>query len=280
MRSTPNWIPIERGTRLTDSSGCSPFQALVNIMTRLRSPDGCPWDREQDHHTLKPYLLEEAYEVLDAIDAADDGELCSELGDVLLQVVFHAQIASETGRFSIDDVCRAITDKLIRRHPHVFADGSAENSGEVLRNWEQIKREEREGNDKAPVSALDGVPRPLPALLRAERIQQRASRVGFDWDQVDGALAKVSEEIDELRQECDNGGSPERINEEFGDLLFALVNVARFMKVAPEDALRGAVDKFDRRFRRVERVFATRGTSLREATLEEMDTVWNEIKAE
>lgn len=249
-------------------------------MTRLRSPDGCPWDREQDHNTLKPYLLEEAYEVLDAIDGDNDGELCSELGDVLLQVVFHAQVASETGRFSVDDVCRAITDKLIRRHPHVFADVAVENSGEVLRNWEQIKREEREGNDTPPVSALDGVPRPLPALLRAERIQQRASRVGFDWDQVDGALAKVSEEIDELRQECDNGGTPERINEEFGDLLFALVNVARFMQVAPEDALRGAVDKFDRRFRRVERVFAARGTSLREATLEEMDTVWNEIKAE
>jgi MazG family protein len=154
------------------------------------------------------------------------------------------------------------------------------DSDDVLRNWEQIKLQER-GGDEGPVpSALDGVPGALPALLRAQLVQEKSSRVGFDWDQVDGALTKVTEEINELRQECDDGGTPERITEEFGDLLFALVNVARFMKVAPEDALRGAVDKFDRRFRRVERVFAARGTSLCEATLEEMDTVWNEIKAE
>lgn len=256
----------------------SPFEQLVGVMRRLRAPDGCPWDREQDHATLKPYLLEEAYEVLEAIDEGDDAELCSELGDVLLQVVFHAQVASETDRFGVDDVCQAIVDKLVRRHPHVFGDVNVDGSGDVVRNWEQIKLAERAGRGSEPPSALDGVPVVLPALQRAQRVQEKASRVGFDWDQVDGALSKVTEEIEELRQEHDQGGTPERINEEFGDLLFALVNVARFMKVAPEDALRGAVNKFDRRFRRVERVFAERGTSLHEATLEEMDTVWNEIK--
>ncbi|MDA0335001.1 MAG: nucleoside triphosphate pyrophosphohydrolase [bacterium] len=265
---------------MTDSTTCSAFHELVRIMTRLRAADGCPWDREQDHNTLKPHLLEETYEVLDAIDAGDDDELRSELGDVLLQVVFHAQIASESGRFTADDVCRAITDKLIRRHPHVFADVAVADADDVLRNWEQIKREERSSDEGPAPSALDGIPRPMPALLRAQRVQEKASRVGFDWEHVDGALAKVTEEIEELRQECDAGGTPERIHEEFGDLLFALVNVARFMKVAPEDALRGAVDKFDRRFRRVEQVLAARGTSLRAATLQEMDTVWNEIKAE
>ncbi len=265
---------------MTDSSNRSPFVELVDIMARLRAPGGCPWDREQDHATLKPYLLEEAYEVLDAIDAGDDGELCAELGDVLLQVVFHAQVASEADRFTVDDVCQAIVDKLIRRHPHVFGDTAVDGAGDVLRNWEQIKLEERGGAPESPPSALDGVPRPMPALLRAQRVQEKASRVGFDWESVDGALDKVSEEIEELRRECADGGPPERVTEEFGDLLFALVNVARFMKVVPEDALRGAVDKFDRRFRRVEEVFAQRGTNLRQATLEEMDTVWDEVKNE
>lgn len=256
----------------------SPFEQLVAVMRRLRAPEGCPWDREQDHVTLKPYLLEEAYEVLEAIDAGDDAELCSELGDVLLQVVFHAQVAAEADRFGVDDVCQAIVDKLVRRHPHVFGDVAVDNAGDVVRNWEQIKLQERAGRQHAPPSALDGVPVALPALQRAQRVQQKASRVGFDWDAVDGALAKVTEEVEELRQAHEEGESPERVSEEFGDLLFALVNVSRFMKVAPEDALRGAVNKFDRRFRRVEQVFAERGTSLHEATLEEMDTVWNEIK--
>lgn len=254
------------------------FTELVAIMAHLRGADGCPWDREQNHETLKPFLLEEAYEVLEAIDDGDDGELCGELGDVLLQVVFHSQVAAEVGRFNIDDVCRAIVEKLVRRHPHVFGETSVRGSSDVLRNWEQIKLEERSSADGPPPSALDGVPKPMPALLRAQRVQEKASRVGFDWDQVDGALDKVSEEIEELRQERDKGGTADRISDEFGDLLFSLVNVARFMKVVPEDALRGAVEKFDRRFRRVEQVFAARGVSLQDATMEEMDTVWNEIK--
>lgn len=265
---------------MSATNGESTFAQLVSVMARLRGSDGCPWDREQDHVTLKPYLLEETYEVLDAIDAGDDADLCGELGDVLLQVVFHAQVASETDRFTVDDVCRAIVDKLIRRHPHVFAELHVDDAGEVLRNWEQIKLEERRTDQGPAPSALDGVPRPMPALLRAQRVQEKVSRVGFDWDHVDGALDKVKEEIEELRHERDHGGTPEQITEEFGDLLFALVNVARFMKVVPEDALRGAVDKFDRRFRRVEHILAERGTSLSEATLEEMDTVWNEIKHE
>lgn len=265
---------------MTHCTKNSPFVELVDIMARLRAPGGCPWDREQDHTTLKPFLLEETYEVLDAIDAGDDGELCAELGDVLLQVVFHAQVASETDRFTVDDVCRAIVEKLIRRHPHVFGDIVVESAGDVLRNWEQIKLEERGGVHESPPSALDGVPKPLPALLRAQRVQEKASRVGFDWESVDGALHKVTEEIEELRRECADGAPTERVADEFGDLLFALVNVARFVGVVPEDALRGAVDKFDRRFRRVEEVFAQRGTSLGEATLKEMDTVWDEIKNE
>lgn len=257
----------------------TPFQELVEVMARLRSPDGCPWDREQDHTSLKPYLLEESYEVLDAIDAGDDAELCAELGDVLLQVVFHAQVANETERFSIDDVCQAIVDKLVRRHPHVFGDTEVDGSGQVLKNWEQIKLEERGTADGPPPSALDGVPRPLPALLRAQRVQEKASRVGFDWEQADGALQKVSEEVEELRRETEEGGSAERVTEEFGDLLFALVNAARFLKVVPEDALRGAVDKFESRFRQVEKTFAERGQSLQAASLEQMDAVWDEIKS-
>ena len=263
---------------MTPDADRSPFEALVHVMARLRAPDGCPWDREQDHETLKPYLLEEAYEVLDAIDAGDDEELCAELGDVLLQVVFHAQVAQEEQRFGVDDVCRAIVDKLVRRHPHVFGDVEVDDADGVVRNWEQIKLEER-GGQASQASALDGVPRALPALLRAQRVQEKARRVGFDWDRVDGPLDKVSEEFEELRREWAGDADPARVREEFGDLLFALVNAARFLGVTPEDALRGAVDKFAGRFRRVEETFRERGRSLEDASLGEMDAVWNEVKA-
>ena len=257
-------------------SGKSPFAELLAVMARLRADDGCPWDREQDHRTLKPYLLEEAYEALEAIDAGDDGELCKELGDVLLQVVFHAQIASEEGRFTIADVCRAIVDKLVRRHPHVFADVEVDGSQQVVDNWERIKQAERREQAR-PASRLEGVPASLPALLRAQRIQSKASRAGFDWDQIDGTLEKVEEEVAELRQaiaEDDAGGR----DEEFGDLLFALVNCGRFLELCPEDALRRAVDKFERRFRALETAFAERGEALEETTLEEMDRVWDQVK--
>jgi len=257
-------------------SNVDSFAELVKVMARLRAADGCPWDREQTHASLKPYLLEEAYEALEAIDVGDDGELCKELGDVLLQVVFHAQIAGEEGRFSIDDVARAIVDKLIHRHPHVFGDLEVDGADQVVTNWERIKQEERRGKDRQP-SVLDGVPKQLPALLRAQRIQGKASRVGFDWDEIAGPLAKVEEEFAELRKAMEVGSAAE-VEEEFGDLLFALVNVGRFLKVAPEDTLRRAVEKFERRFRQVEETARTQGRDLQEMSMQEMDQIWNQIK--
>jgi tetrapyrrole methylase family protein/MazG family protein len=252
-------------------------------MAQLRSDQGCPWDREQTHETLKQYLLEESYEVLDAIDAGDDDELCRELGDVLLQVVFHAQIADEEGRFDVDDVCRAVVDKLIHRHPHVFGDVEVDDADEVVTNWERIKRAERSGGD-VPASVLDGVPKQLPALLRAQRVQEKAARVGFDWTQISGPLEKVSEEFEELRREwgtpADSEKNRSRCTDELGDLLFALVNVARFQKFSPEDALRQAVDKFERRFRALEENLIARGRALEECDLEEMDRAWERVKAQ
>ena len=264
---------------MADPRPPSAFSQLVETMARLRSPEGCPWDREQDHESLKPYLLEEAYEVLEAIDAGGD-DLCAELGDLLLQIVFHAQVAAEDGRFTMDDVCRAIHDKLVRRHPHVFGDVQVGDAGQVAANWEAIKRSEREQGG-GPASVLDGVPKPLPALLRAQLVQAKASRAGFDWDRIDEPLDKVAEEFEELRGEWRGPSGPEarrRVEEEFGDLLFALVNTARFLEVDAEQALRAAVDKFGRRFRRVEAVFREQGRDLEKATLEEMDSVWNEVK--
>ena len=254
----------------------NPFVKLVEIMARLRAEDGCPWDRQQTHTSLKPYLLEEAYEVLEAIDGEDDGEFCKELGDVLLQVVFHAQIAREEDRFSIEEVCQAIVDKLIRRHPHVFGDTQVAGAGEVLTNWERIKQAERR-EEARPASILDGVPGQLPALLRAQRVQAKAARVGFDWRDIRGPLDKVEEEFAELRQACKSGNIP-HLEEEFGDLLFALVNAGRFLELCSEDALRVAIDKFEGRFRAVETHFAACGKDLEEASLEEMDHAWDQIK--
>jgi tetrapyrrole methylase family protein/MazG family protein len=251
---------------------------LLELMRRLRGPGGCPWDREQTHETLRSYLLEEAYEALDAIDRQDWQDLGAELGDVLLQVVFHAQIAAEAGHFTMADVCRAIVDKLVHRHPHVFGDEQVEGAGEVLSNWEQLKRQERSGTQR-PDSALDGIPAHLPALLRAQRVQGRAARVGFDWDGVQGPLDKVEEEFAELRREWQSGSSP-GTEEEFGDLLFAMVNVARFLEVDAEGALRQAATKFERRFRAVEAAFQRQGRQLAGATLADMDALWEQVKRE
>ena len=269
----------------------SGIERLVGIMARLRGRDGCPWDREQTHTTLKPFLLEEAYELFEAIDSGSDREFVGELGDVLLQVIFHAQIAAEAGRFTIDDVAAAIADKLIRRHPHVFGSTEVEDADEVVANWERIKRSEREGSREHPVSALDGVPAELPALLRAQRIQEKASQTGFDWEHAGGALDKVAEEFEELRRELgakertsgagDTAAGPgerARVEEEMGDLLFALVNTGRFLRLCPEEALRRAVAKFERRFRAVEERFRVAGRELEGASLEEMDRVWEEVK--
>ena len=248
---------------------------LIDVMAQLRSDQGCPWDREQTHETLKQFLLEESYEVLDAIDAGDDGELCKELGDVLLQVVFHAQIANEEGRFDIDDVCTAVVDKLVHRHPHVFGDVEVDDADDVVTNWERIKRAERSEEGDTPASVLDGVPKPLPALLRAQRIQEKASRVGFDWSQISGPLEKVSEEFEEVRREWD---PPPRSAEARARCAGELVNVARFQKFSPEDALRQAVDKFERRFRVMEESLRQRGRLLEECDLDELDRAWEQVK--
>ncbi len=255
----------------------SSFSELVALMARLRAPDGCPWDRQQTHTTLKPYLLEEVYEALEAIDADDAAELCKELGDVLLQVVFHAQIAAEEGRFDIEAVGQAIVDKLIRRHPHVFGDASADEADEVLRRWEQIKKQERREQGEAAPSLLEGIPKHLPALMRAYRIQTRVAQQGFDWDEVDGALDKVEEEFAEVRKawETDEAAA---VEEEFGDLLFSLVNASRFLKVDPEQALRRAVAKFERRFRALEEIVHARGEEIAALSLAALDEIWDEVK--
>ena len=253
----------------------SPFEELVSIMTRLRSPTGCPWDREQTHLTLRPYLIEEAYEVLDALDNRDDGDFRDELGDLLLQVVFHAQIATEEQRFDIDDVARAINDKLVRRHPHVFGNTRADTADEVLINWEKIKREEKGG--KGRKSVLDGLPAGMPALLHAYRIQEKVARVNFDWDDVQAVLLKVGEEIDEVSKALEQGDK-KKIEEEMGDLLFSMVNLSRHLNVPPEDALRRSNDKFMRRFRYIEAALELRGENLERATFEELDALWEEAK--
>jgi tetrapyrrole methylase family protein/MazG family protein len=272
------------------------FAKLVGLMATLRAPNGCPWDRKQTHESLKPYLLEEAYEVLETIDQRDHPKLREELGDVLLQVIFHSQIASEAGTFSIEDVLETLVAKLVRRHPHVFGNDdqacTLTDGEEVLSRWEQIKHAEREaaGNTQ---SALDGVPRTLPALLRAYQTQARAARAGFDWPHTAAGLEevfrKVTEEIAELRdvasQDRSETGSapspptgPQHIEAELGDILFSLVNLARFLKVNPEEALRGATNRFIDRFHLVEAQAAEKGRSLRDMTLAEMDTLWDEAK--
>jgi tetrapyrrole methylase family protein/MazG family protein len=256
----------------------SQFDRLVEIMSRLRAPDGCPWDKEQTHETLKPYLIEESYEVLDAIDGGDDRELADELGDVLLQVVFHAQLASETGRFTVDDVARAISDKLERRHPHVFGDVPADDTATVVKNWEAIKREENKDKGSQRTSRLDGVSRQLPALLRAENIQKKAARVGFDWDRLDEVTAKAREEVNEFAEALEKGEAT-HVEEELGDLLFSLVNVARFVGVSPEGALTRTNQKFIARFRYIEKKLEEQGLTPDDATLELMDELWEEAKS-
>lgn len=247
------------------------FERLVIIMSRLRGPDGCPWDKEQTHISLKPFLLEECYEVLEVLDEDNPEALQEELGDLLLQIVFHACIAEENHRFDIHSVIDGINQKLVRRHPHVFGQTEIHTSEEQRKHWESLKK--KEGKH----SILDGVPRFLPALLRAQRVQQKASTVGFDWEHEEQVWEKVKEEVGELEEAVDSGRIA-CIREEFGDLLFALVNLARFIDVDSEDALRMAVDKFIRRFRRVEDTMEALGKDMKDATLEEMDAVWNRIK--
>lgn len=270
------------------------FDRLVRIMAALRAPGGCPWDRKQTHESLKPYLLEETYEVLETIDDQDMIKLREELGDLLLQVLFHAQIATEEGRFTVEDVMALLADKLIRRHPHVFEKSAAEQETlspeEVYGRWEQIKKQEREAAGRTQ-SVLDGVPKTLPALLRAYQVQARASRVGFDWpDSREGiaqVLAKIEEECRELRAaasagrrgvEGGQGGPQDPITAEFGDVLFSMVNLARKLAVNPEDALRLATGRFIDRFHYIEEKAGHAGRTLDGMTLEEMDRLWAEAK--
>ena len=251
----------------------SQFNRLVEIMKRLRGPNGCPWDKEQTSQTLKPYLIEEAYEVIDAIDSQDDANLAEELGDVLLQVVFHAQIATDENRFTIEDVAQSIADKLVRRHPHVFGNTTAETPDQVVQNWEAIKVEEKK-EKTGQESALSGVPRHLPALLRAYHIQKKAARVGFDWDKTEEVIEKVAEEVRELQ----NAHTQQEKQEEFGDLLFSLVNLARFLQIDPEEALTQTIAKFQNRFTYIEAELKKNEQTPQDATLEEMDALWEKAK--
>jgi tetrapyrrole methylase family protein/MazG family protein len=252
------------------------FDRLVQIVAQLRGPEGCPWDREQDHASLKQYFVEEVYEALEAIDGGDEAALCGELGDVLLQVLLHVQIAAEQGRFTLADVLDRISEKLIYRHPHVFADVQVADSAEVLRNWEQLKRHETP--DRPRDSALEGVPHSLPALQGAQELQKRAARVGFDWEDIAGPWAKLAEEIEELRQVAETG-APAQVEHELGDVLIAVVNLARFLGVMAEEALRRANRRFAWRFREVERLAEAQGSRLAEMSLAEMDELWEQAKA-
>ncbi|MCU1340094.1 MAG: MazG family protein [Bryobacterales bacterium] len=249
------------------------FARLVEIMARLRAPDGCPWDREQTFQTIKPYLLEETYEVMDAIDAGDWDGLADELGDLLLQVVFFSQMAKEAGHFDVADALEAINSKLVRRHPHVFGEGDAKTAADVVRKWDEIKATEK----PRPKGLLAGVPRTLPALMEARQIAGRAAGAGFDWSNVDQVLEKLSEELAEL-DAARQTGSQEALQDEIGDLLFVIVNIARFLKVDPEQALRGTNAKFRRRFEHVEKGLEAQGKIPGQATIEEMEALWQDAK--
>ena len=257
------------------------FVKLVEIMRRLLAPEGCPWDKQQTHKSLKPYLIEEAYEVIESIDAENSEELKEELGDLLLQIVFHSELAHKEGKFDIGDVLESICQKMIHRHPHVFGKERWDTPEEVLRNWECLKQSEREQKQgEEHVSILEGIPRSLPSLIRAHRLQDRAARVGFDWNHIEEVYAKVTEELEELRRLMkQKNANPERIEDEFGDLLFALVNLARFLKIHPEEALQHTNEKFIRRFSFIEEQARNRGKDLSSMTLEEMDALWEQAKS-
>lgn len=273
------------------------FEKLVAVQKRLRAPDGCPWDREQTHATLRPYLIEEAYEVLDALESGDDKKFAEEMGDLLIQVVFHSEIAREQQRFTVADVIREIHDKMVRRHPHVFGKTRAKDSAEVLRNWERIKAEERlssgqgsAGNAKqgatnngptkseqAPESLLDGVSRGLPAMLQGLQLTRKAARAGFDWHNADGIFEKLREEMAEVRHALAEKDAA-KTEEELGDLLFAAVNLARFVQVDPEIALKKANTKFQHRFAKMEKSALEAGQSFADLPREKMEALWDAVK--
>src|SRR5437870_9035635 len=250
------------------------FDELVQLMQRLRSPNGCPWDRKQTLPSLKPFIIEESYEVIDAIDRDDRRSLCEELGDFLLQAVFAAEVTREAGSFDIYDSVTAIYEKLVRRHPHVFGDVEARDAEQVLVNWEKLKNEERKAANK---SVLAGVPQSLPALLKASRLTEKAARVGFDWRRTEDVFDKLDEEIAEVREAIDSGGE-NKIHDEIGDLLFTVANIARKLNVNAEEALQSANGKFTRRFESMERSGRETGQNLDQLSLEEMDALWDAAK--
>jgi MazG family protein len=261
------------------------FEDLVAVQARLRAPGGCPWDREQTHATLRTYLIEEAYEVLDAIEKGSAQDLAEELGDLLLQVLFHADLARETGAFDISDVITGIHDKMVRRHPHVFGNVKAETSGEVLKNWAQLKAKEKQASSPQGVtsqnpasSALDGVPRNLPALLEAYQITRRAAQVGFDWERVEGIFEKLKEETTELRAAL-GASDPRAAEEEVGDLLSSVVNLARFIGLDPEVTLKHSNLKFRARFQEMEREASHSGQRLSELSKQRLEDLWEAAKA-
>lgn len=262
---------------MTDSP--SSIDSLLHIMARLRDPNGgCPWDVEQDFASIAPYTLEEAYEVADAIAEGDMQGLKEELGDLLLQVVFHAQMAKEEGLFDFDQVAAGIGEKLVRRHPHVFGDADIKTAEAQTASWEAIKAEERKEKAGKPVSILDNVPKALPALTRALKLQKRAAKVGFDWDSPEPVFAKLDEEIGEFKSAIAEGADREKLADELGDILFVCANLARQFDIEPEEALRGTNRKFERRFRHIEHSLSQQNKRPEDATLEEMDALWNDAK--
>jgi len=250
------------------------FEDLVSLMTRLRGPDGCPWDRKQTLPDLKPYVIEEAYEVVDAIDRDDRASLAEEVGDMMLEAVFIAEVTREEGSFDIYDAITAVHDKLVRRHPHVFGDVQANDAEEVLVNWEKLKNEERKSENK---SLMAGVPQSMPALLKASRLTEKAARVGFDWRRTEDVFAKLDEELAEVHEAIASGDS-QKVHDEIGDLLFTIANIARKLNVNPEEALQSTNRKFTRRFESMESAVRAEERNLDQLSLEEMDALWNDAK--
>jgi MazG family protein len=261
----------------TDSTAGDKFQKLIAIMARLRAPGGCPWDREQTFDSIKPYTLEETYEVLDAIERREWKDVAEELGDFMLQAVFYAQMGSEQGLFAIEDALDAINEKLVRRHPHVFGEESAESAGDVKRIWAVVKAAEKKDKGREEGGLLGTVPRALPALVEAQQIASRAAGVGFDWENPEQVLEKLHEELAEF-DEARRNGSHAQLEDELGDLLFVLVNLARFVKVDPEQALRGTNAKFRQRFGYIERKLAERGRKPQDCNIEELEALWQAAK--
>ena len=248
------------------------FTQLLEIVQNLRSPDGCPWDKEQTHESHLPYFLEEAYEMIEGVEAGDMDSLKEELGDVLIHVVFQADIAQKNGEFTIDDSLNIINEKLVRRHPHVFGDKKADAPFHAKQNWESAKHKEKKRD-----SRLDGVPESLPALTKAQRLQEKASYTGFDWEKIEQVWGKIDEELQELK-EAQTNGIKKHIEEEIGDVIFSIVSLSRFLKISAESALRKTNRKFTRRFKAVEDELKNRGKTVEDSNLEEMDTIWNEVK--